>query len=322
MRDYKMENLFNLAGKAAVVTGAGGVLCGEMAKALAKAGAKVAVLDLMEDAAKKVADEINESRGQRTEDRRQDTEGRRQAPEDWRQGAEDRRQKIEDRRQNRRRDTCGSKAIAVKCSVLDKSELEDARETIIAKLGGIDILINGAGGNKKEATTSDALPFFDLPMEAIRGVFDLNIIGTMLACQVFGKVMAQSKKGVILNISSMNALRPLTKICGYSAAKAAVSNFTQWLAVHINQNYSKDIRVNAIAPGFFLTEQNRFLLTDEKTGQLTPRGKTIIEHTPMGRFGQPCDLTGTMLWLVSDAAKFVTGIVVPVDGGFSAFSGV
>ena len=317
-----MEKLFDLTGKVAVVTGAGGVLCSEMAKALAKAGAKVAVLDLMEDAAKKVADEINESREQRIEDRRQDTEGRRQATEDWRQGAADRRQGIEDRRQNQRRDTAGGKAIAVKCSVLDKKQLEDAKDTIVGKLGRVDILINGAGGNKKEATTSDQLSFFDLPMEAIRGVFDLNIIGTLLPCQVFGKVMAQAKKGVILNVSSMNAFRPLTKICGYSAAKAAVSNFTQWLAVHINQNYSKDIRVNAIAPGFFLTEQNRFLLTDEKTGQLTPRGKTIIEHTPMGRFGEPGDLTGTMLWLVSDAAKFVTGIVVPVDGGFSAFSGV
>jgi NAD(P)-dependent dehydrogenase (short-subunit alcohol dehydrogenase family) len=248
-----------------------------MAKALAGAGAKVAVLDLMEEAAKKIADEINKTDGL---------------------------------------------AIAVKCSVLDKKQLEEARETIVGRLGGIDILINGAGGNKKEATTSDQLSFFDLPTDAIRACFDLNIIGTMLACQVFGKVMEQAKKGVILNISSMNAFRPLTKICGYSAAKAAVSNFTQWLAVHINQNYSKEIRVNAVAPGFFLTEQNRFLLTDEKTGQLTPRGKTIIEHTPMGRFGQPCDLTGTMLWLVSDAARFVTGIVVPVDGGFSAFSGI
>jgi NAD(P)-dependent dehydrogenase (short-subunit alcohol dehydrogenase family) len=272
-----MEKLFDLSGKVAVVTGAGGVLCSEMAKALAGAGAKVAVLDLMEEAAKKIADEINKTDGL---------------------------------------------AIAVKCSVLDKKQLEEARETIVGRLGGIDILINGAGGNKKEATTSDQLSFFDLPTDAIRACFDLNIIGTMLACQVFGKVMEQAKKGVILNISSMNAFRPLTKICGYSAAKAAVSNFTQWLAVHINQNYSKEIRVNAVAPGFFLTEQNRFLLTDEKTGQLTPRGKTIIEHTPMGRFGQPCDLTGTMLWLVSDAARFVTGIVVPVDGGFSAFSGI
>ncbi|MBN2019023.1 MAG: SDR family oxidoreductase [Sedimentisphaerales bacterium] len=326
-----MEEKFDLTGKVAVVTGAGGVLCSEMARALAAAGAKVAVLDLMEDAAKRVADEINEGGIQNAEDRRQkaeeerrDTPDRRQALEDWREGAEDRRESIDDRRRiaEDRRQTTEDKALAVKCSVLDKKQLEEARETIIGRLGRVDILINGAGGNKKEATTSDSLTFFDLPMDAIRGVLDLNIIGTILPSQVFGKAMAEQKQGVILNISSMNAFRPLTKICGYSAAKAAVSNFTQWLAVHICQNYSKDIRVNAIAPGFFLTEQNRFLLTDEKTGQLTPRGKTIIEHTPMGRFGQPNDLTGTMLWLVSDAAKFVTGIVVPVDGGFSAFSGV
>jgi NAD(P)-dependent dehydrogenase (short-subunit alcohol dehydrogenase family) len=317
-----MEKLFDLTGKVAVVTGAGGVLCSEMAKELAKAGAKVAVLDLMEDEAKKVADEINESHRRLLEDRRQAEEDRRQFFEDRGDDAEERRYRPEDRRQLQRRSTTETKAIAVKCSVLDKKQLEEAKETIVGSLGGIDILINGAGGNKKEATTSDQLSFFDLPTEAIREVFDLNIIGTLLPCQVFGKVMAQAKRGVILNISSMNAFRPLTKICAYSAAKAAVSNFTQWLAVHINQNYSKDIRVNAIAPGFFLTEQNRFLLTDEKTGQLTPRGKTIIENTPMGRFGQPCDLTGTMLWLVSDASKFVTGIVVPIDGGFSAFSGI
>ena len=317
-----MEKIFDLTGKAAVVTGAGGVLCGQMAKALAGAGAKVAVLDLSLSAAKKVADEINENRGQRTEDRRQETEGRRQETEDRRQGAEDRRENIEDRRQNERRNTTEDRAIAVKCSVLDKKQLERAAKKIEEKLGKVDILINGAGGNKKEATTSESLSFFDLPAEAIRDVFDLNFIGTVLASQVFGKGMAKKGTGVILNISSMNAFRPLTKICGYSAAKAAVSNFTQWLAVHINQNYSKEIRVNAIAPGFFLTEQNRYLLTDEKTGKLTPRGKAIIEHTPMGRFGQAEDLTGTMLWLVSDAAKFVTGIVVPVDGGFSAYSGV
>jgi NAD(P)-dependent dehydrogenase (short-subunit alcohol dehydrogenase family) len=150
----------------------------------------------------------------------------------------------------------------------------------------------------------------------------LNFIGTLLPSQIFGKVMAKNGKGIILNISSMNAFRPLTKIAAYSAAKAAVSNFTQWLAVHLCQNYSKEIRVNALAPGFFLTEQNRFLLTDEKTGQLTPRGQTIIGHTPMGRFGEAAELLGTTIWLCSDAAKFVTGIVVPVDGGFSAFSGV
>jgi NAD(P)-dependent dehydrogenase (short-subunit alcohol dehydrogenase family) len=166
------------------------------------------------------------------------------------------------------------------------------------------------------------VPFFDLPLDAIRFVFDLNFIGTLLTTQVFGKEMAENNSGIILNISSMNAFRPLTKIPAYSAAKAAVNNFTQWLAVHMCQNYSKNIRVNAIAPGFFLTEQNRFLLTNEKSGELTTRGKTIIEHTPMGRFGQPEDLIGTVLWLISDASKFVSGAVIPVDGGFNAFSGV
>jgi len=216
----------------------------------------------------------------------------------------------------------GGKAIAVGCNVLDRASVEAARDTVAAKLGQADILINGAGGNRKEATTGPDMAFFDLPTDAIRFVFDLNFIGTLLPCQVFGKAMAARGSGVILNISSMNAFRPLTKIAAYSAAKAAISNFTQWLAVHICQNYSKAIRVNAVAPGFFLTEQNRFLLTDEKTGDLTPRGRTIIDHTPMGRFGDPGDLTGTVLWLLSNAARFVTGVVVPVDGGFSAFSGV
>ena len=216
----------------------------------------------------------------------------------------------------------GGTAIPVQCNVLDKASVEQAKDKVLAEFGRVDALINGAGGNKKEATTSPEMPFFDLPPEAIRFVFDLNFLGTLLPSQVFGKQMVQGNSGVILNISSMNAIRPLTKIPAYSAAKAAVSNFTQWLAVHICQNYSKEIRVNAIAPGFFLTEQNRFLLTDEKTGALTPRGKTVTEHTPMGRFGKPEDLVGTVIWLLSDAAKFVTGVVVPVDGGFSAFSGV
>jgi len=216
----------------------------------------------------------------------------------------------------------GDSAVAVKANVLDKGQIEKAFTAAIDTLGSVDILINGAGGNKKEATTSEKMSFFDIPADAIKSVFDLNFLGTLLPCQVFGKYMADEGKGVILNVSSMNAFRPLTKIPAYSAAKAAVSNFTQWLAVHMCQNYSKKIRVNAIAPGFFLTEQNRFLLTDEKSGELTTRGKTIIDHTPMGRFGNPQELVGAVMWLISDAAEFVSGIVVPVDGGFSAFSGI
>ncbi|HML75370.1 MAG TPA: SDR family oxidoreductase [Anaerohalosphaeraceae bacterium] len=216
----------------------------------------------------------------------------------------------------------GGFALPIKINVLDKKEVADAFQCALDSMGRIDVLINGAGGNKKDATTSDTLKFFDMPAEAMKAVIDLNFMGTLLPSQVFGQYFARQKKGVILNISSMNAFRPLTKICGYSAAKAAVSNFTQWLAVHLCQNYSTDIRVNAIAPGFFLTEQNRFLLTDEKTGQLTPRGKTIQDHTPMGRFGHADELYGAVRWLISDASKFVTGIVVPIDGGFSAFSGV
>lgn len=216
----------------------------------------------------------------------------------------------------------GNFAIPVEANVLDKKKIQAAFICATESMGKVDVLINGAGGNKKQATTSDDLSFFDIPADAIRDVFDLNFLGTLLPSQVFGKHMAQRGEGIILNISSMNAFRPLTKIAAYSAAKAAVSNFTEWLAVHMCQNYSKDIRVNAIAPGFFLTEQNRFLLTDEKTGELTDRGKTIIDHTPMGRFGEAEELIGTILWLLSDASRFVTGTVIPVDGGFNAFSGV
>jgi len=216
----------------------------------------------------------------------------------------------------------GGEAIAVVVDVLDRDSIETAAQQVVDAFGRVDILINGAGGNKKQATTSPELSFFDLPADAVRWVFDLNFLGTLLPCQVFGKLMAEQGEGCILNISSMNAFRPLTRIPAYSAAKAAVSNFTQWLAVHMAQEYSPRIRVNAIAPGFFLTEQNRFLLTDEATGELTPRGRTIIDHTPMGRFGEPEDLVGTVLWLLSPGAAFVHGVVVPVDGGFSAFSGV
>lgn len=272
-----MSDLFNLKDKVIAVTGGGGVLCGTMAKDLAAAGGKIAVLDLNEVAAHAVAREIEEK---------------------------------------------GGVAIGVKCNVLDKDSLESACQTTEAKLGPVDILVNGAGGNKKEATTQPDMSFFDLPADAIRFVFDLNFVSTLLTTQVFARGMAERGEGVILNVSSMNAFRPLTKIPAYSAAKGAVSNFTQWLAVHMCHNYSPKIRVNAVAPGFFLTEQNRFLLTDEKSGDLTPRGKTIIEHTPIGKFGAPEDLTGTVLWLLSDASSFVTGVVVPVDGGFSAFSGV
>jgi NAD(P)-dependent dehydrogenase (short-subunit alcohol dehydrogenase family) len=272
-----LQELFSLEGKVVAATGGGGVLIGEMSRGLAKAGARIAVLDIVEEAAQQVADEIV---------------------------------------------AAGGEAIGVKMNVLDKGSAEEALETILDRFGRVDILINGAGGNRKEATTSPDLSFFDLPQDAVRWVFDLNFIGTLIPSQVFGRVMAEQEEGVILNVSSMNAFRPLTRIPAYSAAKAAVSNFTQWLAVHMAQEYSPRIRVNAIAPGFFLTHQNRFLLIDEETGELTPRGKTIIDHTPMGRFGDPQDLLGTVLWLLSPASAFVTGIVVPVDGGFSAFSGV
>lgn len=216
----------------------------------------------------------------------------------------------------------GGSAVAIRMNVLDKDEVQCGFNTVLKTLGGVDVLINGAGGNKKEATATDDLSFFDMPADAIRWVFDLNFIGTLLPSQVFGKYMAEQKQGNILNVSSMSAFCALTKVGTYSAAKAAVSNFTEWLAVHMCQNYSTNIRVNAIAPGFFLTDQNRFLLTDEKTGDLTPRGQTIIDHTPMGRFGAPEELCGTVRWLLSDASKFVTGTVIPIDGGFNAFSGV
>jgi len=215
-----------------------------------------------------------------------------------------------------------SQVMTVKTNVLDMDSLRQASEAVLEKFGAIDCLVNAAGGNKPQATTSADLAFFDLPADALRWVFDLNIIGTVLPSQVFGKIMAEKGEGTILNISSMNAFRPLTRIPAYSAAKAGVSNFTQWLAVHLAQLYSPKIRVNAIAPGFFLTQQNRFLLTDEKSGELTARGKSIIDHTPMARFGNPEDLFGAVLWLLSPASAFITGVIVPIDGGFSAYSGV
>jgi NAD(P)-dependent dehydrogenase (short-subunit alcohol dehydrogenase family) len=277
MSDPLIQSLFNLEGKTAVVTGGGGVLCSTLSLALAKAGARVAILELNKEKAECVVQEIK---------------------------------------------AIGGSAIAVQCNVLEKDSVLAAADQVFNEFGKVDILINGAGGNKPQATTNAETSFFDLPSDAMQWVFNLNFIGSLLPAQVFGRSMAQVGQGVILNISSMNAFRPLTRIPAYSAAKAAVSNFTQWLAVHMAQEYSPNIRVNAIAPGFFLTDQNRFLLTEKETGRLTPRGNSILTHTPANRFGVPDDLVGTVLWLVSPASSFVTGVIVPIDGGFSAFSGV
>ena len=278
----------DLNGKVAVVTGGGGILCSVMAKSLAEAGAKDAILDLKEEAAKKVADEIVKA---------------------------------------------GGKAIGVAANVLDLESLKKAEAIVKAELGACDILVNGAGGNNPKGTTSKeylmpedlvkktegVTTFFDLDPAGVGFVFNLNFLGTLLTTQVFAREMAEKGAGSIINISSMNAFTPLTKIPAYSGAKAAISNFTQWLAVHFSK---VNIRVNAIAPGFFLTEQNRTLLTNPD-GSLTARGNTILSHTPMGRFGTPDDLTGALLFLVDDSASsFINGVVLPVDGAFSAFSGV
>ena len=216
----------------------------------------------------------------------------------------------------------GGEAAFYPADVTSESSIAGIAAKINEAWGRVDILVNAAGGNNPKATATPEQLFFDLPSEALNGVMELNIIGTMVPSQVFGRMMTGQKSGVIINISSMAAIRPLTKVIGYSASKAAIDNFTFWLSVYMNQNYGEGIRVNAIAPGFFLTDQNRFLLTDKESGDLTPRGETIISQTPMGRFGSEDELNGTLLWLCSPAAKFVTGIVVPVDGGFSAFSGV
>lgn len=278
----------NLKGQVALVTGGGGVLCSTMAKALAQCGAKVAISDIKQDSADRVAAEINAD---------------------------------------------GGRAIGVASDVLNKASLEQANVIVEKELGAVTILVNGAGGNHPKGTTSREylLPgdltqqvegittFYDLDPKGIEFVFNLNFLGTLLPTQVFTRSMAKAGRGVVINISSMNAFTPLTKIPAYSGAKAAVSNFTQWLAVHFSK---VGIRVNAIAPGFFLTDQNRALLT-MPDGSLTPRGNTIIAHTPMGKFGSADDLVGALLWLSSsEAAGFVTGTVIPVDGGFSAFSGV
>lgn len=290
MSDFNLT--FDLSGKVAVVTGGGGVLCSGFSKTLAKAGAKVAVCDLRYEAAKKVADEITAE---------------------------------------------GGIALPVEMNVLDKVSVEAGEALIREKLGPVDILLNGAGGNNAKGNTSNEYltpedvaqldadgtiegvkTFFDLDPDGISFVFNLNFLGTLIPTQVFARDMAR-RGGNIINVSSMNSFRPLTKIPAYSGAKAAVSNFTQWLAVHFAP---VGIRVNAIAPGFFLTEQNRTLLTNPD-GSLTPRSDKILSHTPMKRFGVPEDLDGVLLWLADEKfSAFVCGVVVPVDGGFAAYSGV
>lgn len=273
----ELTALYDFTGKTVVITGATGILGGEIACALVGCGAHVAMLDRNLDPAQGVLDLMG---------------------------------------------AAACRAVVVGGDVLDPGSLRSAAEQVLAAFGRVDCLVNSAGGNKPEATTGAARTFFDLPADALRQVVDLNLLGTILPTQVFGKLMADRGEGVVLNISSMNAFRPLTRIPAYSAAKAAVSNFTQWLAVHVAQEYSPSIRVNAIAPGFFLTRQNRYLLLDEASGELTERGRAILAHTPARRFGQPEDLLGTVLWLLSPASAFVTGAVIPIDGGFSAFSGV
>ena len=214
------------------------------------------------------------------------------------------------------------KAIIIEGNVLDRESLNLAAEATLSSFGKIDGLINGAGGNNPGAMTRPDQSFFDLPDEGLRFVFDLNLLGTIIPTQIFGRYIARQEEGTILNISSMSAFRPLTRVIAYSAAKAAIDNFTQWLAVYLAREYSPRLRVNAIAPGFFLGEQNRNLLINQETGVLTQRGESIIAHTPMGRFGDPEDLLGAVLWLLSPASAFVTGVVIPIDGGFSAFGGV
>jgi NAD(P)-dependent dehydrogenase (short-subunit alcohol dehydrogenase family) len=276
----------DLKGKVCVLTGGAGVIGASMAKCLASAGIKTAILDLNKEAAEKMAAEIEKEFKVTT--------------------------------------------IGVGASVLDKDSLIAAKEIINSKLGKIDILINGAGGNSPAATTQLEQmeksnigdlekTFYGLGMEGFQKVYDLNFKGTLLPTMVFTIDMLHAGKGAVLNISSMNSYRPLTKIPAYSAAKASINNFTQWLAVHLAKT---GIRVNAVAPGFFLTNQNRFLLTDEKTGEATARGKKIISNTPMGKYGEPEDLNGTVLYLLSDISSFITGVIIPVDGGYSAFGGV
>lgn len=276
----------DLKGKCCVITGGAGVIGCSMVECLARAGLKTAIVDLNIEHAIQKAEEISS--------------------------------------------LTGGTVIGVGGNVLDKNSLADAKKSVNEQFGSIDILINAAGGNSPKATTAvetiddkdlDQLDrtFFGLDMDAFRKVFDLNFIGTLLPTMVFAKDMIERKQGVVINISSMNSFRPLTRIPAYSAAKASINNFTAWLSVHLAR---QNIRVNAIAPGFFLTEQNRFLMYDQASGALSARGNKIITGTPMKRFGTPDELQGALLFLISDMSEFVTGIVLPVDGGFSAYSGV
>src|SRR5689334_20038996 len=217
--------------------------------------------------------------------------------------------------------SAGGTALALTADVLDRAQLLAARDQVVAAWGRIDILINAAGGNIPAATVVGDRSFFDLSEDALNQVFRLNLNGSILPSQIFGEVMVQQGAGSIINISSMAAQKPLTRVLGYAAAKAAIDNFTKWLAVELAQKYGPALRVNAIAPGFFVGDQNRALLLNADD-TLTPRGQLIVDHTPLGRFGEPDELVGAAIWLASDAARFVTGIVVPIDGGFSAFSGI
>jgi NAD(P)-dependent dehydrogenase (short-subunit alcohol dehydrogenase family) len=277
------QNLFSLDGKVALLTGGGGVLCGAIARGYALAGAHVYLLDINDEQTKAQAARL-------------------------------------------RKETGKDDVVPLHCDVLDRASIETALGEVVARSGRVDVLVNGAGGNHPDATTKpeQGVTFADLPAEAFRRVFDLNLIGTVLCSQVFGRAMAGQGSGCIINISSMSGLTPLTRIPAYSAAKAAVINFTQWLAVDLARNHSTRIRVNTIAPGFFHTAQNHFLLYTEKGGkeELSERGKAIIAATPQATFGTPDDLVGAAVWLASDSAAFVTGAVIAVDGGFSAFSGV
>ena len=267
---------FDISGQVAAITGAGGIICGCLAKEMAKKGVKVALLDLFVENAQKIADEIVAE---------------------------------------------GGDAIAVKADVLSRESLEAARDEVIAKYGKVDILVNGAGGNKPQATISKDKDFFSLDMDAFKWVFDLNVTGAVLTTMVFGELLAKQGYGNVINIASMSSYHPLTNTVAYCGAKAAVANFTEWMATHFNQNYSNNIRVNAIAPGFLLTNQNRYLLTNED-GSATDRGQRVLAKTPMNRYGEPVEMAGPVIFLCSEAASFINGAVLPVDGGFSSYWGV